>query len=57
MKIQTQVKHMNTQYRKLKEDAKKLMLRGDIKNYITKLVEVSMMENENREMFRHMKAA
>jgi hypothetical protein len=58
MIIQTPMKKLNVQYKKVKEEAKKLMLNGDMKAYFQKLIEVISIEDAYRnELTRQMKAA
>lgn len=45
MIVQTPLKKLNLQYRKVKTDAKKLMLKGDMRGYFQKLMEVLSVED------------
>ena len=58
MSIQSQLMKLNLQYRQLKEDAKKLMLRGELKSYVKKLILITMVEDEYRQLvLKQLKAA
>lgn len=45
MIVQTPLKKLNLQYKKVKADAKKLMLKGDMRGYLQKLIEVLSAED------------
>lgn len=45
MIVQTPLKKLNLRYKKVKADAKKLMLKGDMRGYLQKLTEVLSAED------------
>lgn len=59
MFTESKTTRMNTQYLKMKAEAKKLMLKGDLKNYFNKLLQITALENECRRLMAdgEMKAA